>query len=215
MAASDMSSASAEKTYLMIEEINSDLSEPQLLSHFPVTNTVKDLKMAIARMMGEATEWDSVMVVFVGEVLEDNSKQLSFHKVQNGDTIFFVRSVEPPPPYDPSRDIKDPLAEKPPLQQQPARPTPAAPAGAAGIVLKTVFFRNIEGRSMTLEDLSITMTIAAVKAKLAAEKNMENNDTIRFIWGGKTLENHRTLMDYNIGNNSTIEIVWRLPGGAE
>lgn len=40
---------------------------------------------------------------------------------------------------------------------------------------------------MTLEDLPVTMTISQVKAKLAAEKNMENDDTLRFIWGGKNL----------------------------
>ena len=40
---------------------------------------------------------------------------------------------------------------------------------------------------MTLEDLPIAMTISQVKAKLAAEKNMENDDTLRFVWGGKNL----------------------------
>lgn len=73
---------------------------------------------------------------------------------------------------------------------------------------------------MTLEDLPITMTISQVKAKLAAEKNVENDDTLRFVWGGKNLIDgecttssprsdfdllipdwtERTLMDYGIAN---------------
>ena len=97
-----------------------------------------------------------------------------------GDTIFFVRSVEPPPPY-----------ELPSSEKAPDKPETRC--------IETVFFKNIEGRSMNLTKLPITMTIAEVKARLAAEKDVENDETVRYIWGGKTLDDSekfaaRTLM---------------------
>ena len=60
------------KNFLMIEELNSDAGEPQMLRDFPLSNTVKDLKMAIARMIDETADWQTIMAIFVGEEMEDS-----------------------------------------------------------------------------------------------------------------------------------------------
>lgn len=57
--------------FLMIEEINSDEGEPQALRNFALSKTVKDLKMEIAKMMGDPNEWRSVMVFFLGQEMEN------------------------------------------------------------------------------------------------------------------------------------------------
>lgn len=63
--------ASPVNSYLMIEEINSDDGEPQMLRNFPLSSTVKELKIAIARMIGEPNEWRLIMAIFLGQELED------------------------------------------------------------------------------------------------------------------------------------------------
>jgi hypothetical protein len=84
-----------------------------------------------------------------------------------------VRSVESPPPYE--------FPTEKAVQEKP-KPKPETAAK-----VKTVFFKDIEGRSMNLTDLPISMTIAEVKRKLAAEKSVRNDSTTRFIFGGKPL----------------------------
>ncbi|KAK4207650.1 hypothetical protein QBC37DRAFT_327001 [Rhypophila decipiens] len=194
--------AAPTQNFLMIEEINSDAGAPQMLKSFPLSKTVKELKIAIATMMGEPNEWQSIMVIFLGQEMENENRTLLSHKIGNSDTIFFVRSIEPPPPYIPNNSGFPDDKKDTPVQALPST-----------IIIKTVFFKNIEGRSMTLEDLPISMTIGQVKDKLGTEKHMENDSTVRFTFGGKTLDEKKTLMDYNVQNLSTIDIVWRMPGG--
>ncbi|KAM7207857.1 hypothetical protein V8F20_001899 [Naviculisporaceae sp. PSN 640] len=187
--------------FLMIEEVNSDNGEPQMLRNFPLSKTVKDLKMEIARMMGEPNEWRSVIVFFLGQEMENENKSLSHYHIQNTDTIFFVRSVDPPPPYV-SNNAGFPNDKKGAATQDPS-----------GIILGTLFFKDGNGRSLTLENVPISMTVAKVRERLSNEKYVEYDSTRRFTFGGKPLDDAKTLMDYNVQNESTVEIVWRVPGG--
>ena len=56
----------------MVEEINSNSGESRAINDFPLSNTVKDLKIAIARATGQVSEWASIMTFFVGEEMEDS-----------------------------------------------------------------------------------------------------------------------------------------------
>jgi len=190
--------------FLRIEEVTSDnRAAAQMLQNFPLTKTVKELKVAIAQTLDGAVDWKSIVAICDGRALEDdddtNSKTLQHFQVKNSDTIFFVRSLEAPPPYS---------------DTSPSSPGQAT-TGDKPIQLRTVFFKTIEGRSMTLETVPITMTIGEVKARLLTEKNMEQEDQLgyRFIFGGKPLADDKTVMDYGIQNESTIEVVYRLHGG--
>lgn len=63
------------KNYLMIEELNSDRGEPQMLQNFQMGSTVKDLKLAIANLLGDGTDWHAIMTIFVGEEMEDSESK--------------------------------------------------------------------------------------------------------------------------------------------
>lgn len=64
---------------------------------------------------------------------------------------------------------------------------------------------------MTLEDVPISMTISQVKERLSEEKHLENDTTIRFIFGGKNLDDAKTVMDYNIQNVSCFPSTIPIP----
>jgi hypothetical protein len=68
--------------------------------------------------------------------------------------------------------------------------TPAVnppPYSSKDIILKTVFFKHMDGRNFTVHDIPITWRFGQLRAKLAQEKAM-NLDDFRFLWGAKQLE---------------------------
>jgi Ubiquitin family len=54
------------------------------------------------------------------------------------------------------------------------------------IILKNVFFKHLDGRTLTVNDIPISWTIRQLRKKLL-DKHAMNLDEYRFIWGGKQL----------------------------
>ena len=76
-----------------------------------------------------------------------------------------------------------------------------------------IFVRTLTGKTITL-DVKSDDTIADVKTKVQNKVNIKSVMQ-RLIFGGKALEDQRTLSDYNIQRESTLELTFRLKSGPE
>ncbi|KAE8650141.1 hypothetical protein Csa_010182 [Cucumis sativus] len=74
-----------------------------------------------------------------------------------------------------------------------------------------IFVKTFDGKVLSL-DLEPTATIEGLKAKLEAKYGVRA-DSQNIVYAGKVLENHKTLAENNIKNDSALYLVIRLSGG--
>jgi hypothetical protein len=83
-----------------------------------------------------------------------------------------------------------------------------------GRQLKNVFVKKLDGKSLTVHDIPLQMTVKDFVKYVAYEKGMDVGN-VRLLFGGKEMNTESTLivMDYGLMDGSELILVYRLPGG--
>lgn len=75
-----------------------------------------------------------------------------------------------------------------------------------------LFIKTLNGDTITIQ-ANLTDKILTIKEKIQKKQDNLLPSHQRLIFGGKQLEDDKTLMDYNIQNEATLHLVVRLKGG--
>lgn len=74
-----------------------------------------------------------------------------------------------------------------------------------------IFVRTLVGKTIVVE-IDPNDNIESLKQQLYDSEGIPVSQQ-RLIFAGKQLENHKTFLEYNITNESTVHLVLRLRGG--
>ena len=75
-----------------------------------------------------------------------------------------------------------------------------------------IFIKTLNGETITIQANS-SDKIITIKEKIQKKQDNLLPSHQRLIYGGKQLEDDKTLMDYNIQSEATLHLVVRLKGG--
>ena len=75
-----------------------------------------------------------------------------------------------------------------------------------------IFIKTLNGDTITIQANS-SDKIITIKEKIQKKQDNLLPSHQRLIYGGKQLEDDKTLMDYNIQSEATLHLVVRLKGG--
>jgi len=76
-----------------------------------------------------------------------------------------------------------------------------------------IFVKTLTGKTITL-DVALSDTIADVKAKIQDKEGI-SSDEFELVYSCKTLEDRRTVADYDIQKESTLHLTMDLKGGVD
>jgi len=182
-----------------------NIDEEQLTIHDMMKgDTVERFKRIIAQKTGSPETWSQISLHFGGEEMI-NEQTIESYGINNEDIVYrtvaidpgqFPQKADPEPTYHEAMDISDAESDEDDIYR----------------TFKTLFFKDLDGRTLTLEDVPVMVTVAVLRKKLADEKGIKAQH-LRFIYGGKELQDEKLLEMYGLQNESTIQIVLRLYGG--
>ena len=75
-----------------------------------------------------------------------------------------------------------------------------------------LFIKTLNGDTITIQ-ANLTDKILTIKEKIQKKQDNLLPSHQRLLYGGKQLEDDKTLMDYNILSEATLHLVVRLKGG--